>query len=483
MHHLPGFHRHSSKAAEPVPEDTSYNALFHKALKAAKDKLKLLKPHQRKIAIGAAAVVGLVVVYKTAAHAHTLLQRRRRRQLLRCCEQDGELHVFILPRSPWSPSLSPACTRVEAYLRANGIPYKAFETIDPTGSPSGELPFLVYKRSRVDSLPRIFDFLTAEFSVTMDDGLTREERAVGAALRRTLEYSMERFLYRTVFIDHPTLAIAQIARALHISHLRARVAVRRYGARLHERFAITAYGALVSEQYENEFLLDCEALETQIGDKRFLFSDTDITSYDCAVYALLVPFAYMGKYTALSTAYMAVADSTVLMAYITRLSKRLFADVASRFDAADMSFETSCASSSIVEEEEEKEKEGGSHHTNIETEKGGADGQEAAAAVGVTPTSTAMRRDVEVSDEELSTTQKPSEVSAARVEKSNGDADAAAAAAAASTKEAITASATASEEKRKKAEKAAPRVSKGKKALSSSSTKKGKTTDGTADKL
>lgn len=319
------------------------------------EQLKRLQPLHRQIAIGTAAVVGLVVVCKTASHVHTLVQRRRRQQFLRRCEQDGELHFFMLPRSPWSPSLSPACTRVEAYLRVNGIPYKAVETIDPNGSPSGELPFLVYKGRRVDQLPRIFDFLAAEFTVTMDDALTREERAIGAALRRTLEYSMERFLYRTVFVDHPTLAVTQIARALHISELRARLAVRGYAKQVQQRLTITAYGALISEQYENEFLRDCEALETQIGEKRFLFSDTDVTSYDCAVYALLVPFAYMGQYTALSTAYMAVAESTVLMAYIARMSKRFFSDVALQFDAADV--ETSCTSSELEEEEAE---EGGS---------------------------------------------------------------------------------------------------------------------------
>jgi hypothetical protein len=387
--HLPFFLLRSAsrKPEELAPNDSSLTALLQGAVKTMKSKFKLLKSYERQIALGAVTVVGLAAAFQTALHVHTLVQRRRRRQLLRRCEQDAELHVFILPRSPWSPSLSPACTRVEAYLRANGIPYKAVETIDPTGAPNGELPFFVYKHERIDQLPTIFDFLAREFTVTMDDALTREERAIGAALRRTLEYSMERFLYRTVFIDHPTLAVSQIARVLHISHLRARMAVNRYAKRLHERLAITSYGALVSEQYENEFLLDCEALESQIGSKRFLFSDTELTSYDCAVYALLVPFAYMGKHTALSTAYMAVADSTVLMGYIARISKRLFSDLASQFDAADMSFETSCASSSIVEEEEEGE------------------GEVPAVALATVPSSEAVHRDVETFDAETASTQ------------------------------------------------------------------------------
>lgn len=326
-----------------VPPDTSYTALFNKAFEVVKKQLKVLEPIQRQIIIGTAAVVGVAVVCKAAAHLYTLEQRRRRWQLLRRCEQDGELHLFVLPRAPWSPSLSPACTRVEAYLRANNIPYRAIETVDPTGSPSGELPFLVYKHTRVDRLPRIFDFVTRTFDVTMDGDLTREERALGATLRRTLEYSLEPFLYRTVFLDHPSLAIDQIARGLRVSPLRARMTVLRYAAELRKRLAVTAYGALVSEQYENEFLLDCEALESQIGEKRYLYSDTQLTTYDCAVYSLLVPFAYMGKYTALSTAYMAVSESTVLMAYIGRISRQLFADIGEPFNT---SCDTPSASSS-----------------------------------------------------------------------------------------------------------------------------------------
>ncbi|KPA79245.1 putative mitochondrial hypothetical protein [Leptomonas pyrrhocoris] len=371
--HLPNFKflsdRHSG-SAEPAADASSYTAFIHKAFGATKEKLKLLKPLQRQITIGAAAVVGVVAAYKAASHVHKLVQRRRRRQLLRQCEQDAELHVFILPRSPWSPSLSPACTRVEAYLRANGIPYKAIETLDATGAPSGELPFLVYKHARMDQLPRIFEFLSSEFSVSIDDALTREERAIGAALRRTLEYSMERFLYRTVFIDHPTLAVTHIARALHISHLRARLAVRQYARKLNSQLAITAYGALVSEQYENEFLLDCEALEVQIGDKQFLFSNAEVTSYDCAVYALLVPFAYMGKYTALSTAYMAVANSPVLMGYVARMTKRLFADVAAQFDAAATTCATSSATSASLSSGEEEGGDGGSCADSEELHRG-----------------------------------------------------------------------------------------------------------------
>ncbi|CBZ27493.1 conserved hypothetical protein [Leishmania mexicana MHOM/GT/2001/U1103] len=302
-----------------------------------------LTPGQRRLAIGAAVVLGTITACATLSRVFTLFERRRCLHLIQQCEgRETELFLFILPRSPWAPSLCPACTRVETFLRANGIPYRTIETIDPLGAPNGELPFLIYKRQRVDQLPRMMELITSEFNVAMDSTLTRDQRAVGASLRRTLEYSVERLLYRIVFIDHPSLAVAQITRALHISHLRARLAVHGYAIKLKKRLAITAYGSLVSEQCENEFLQDCEAIEAQIGHKRYLFSDTNMTSYDCAVYALLVPFAYMGSHASLSAAYSAVADSAVLMAYINRISERLFSDVSSGFGMARTSFAASC---------------------------------------------------------------------------------------------------------------------------------------------
>ncbi|KAG5477819.1 hypothetical protein LSCM1_05121 [Leishmania martiniquensis] len=301
-----------------------------------------LTPCQRRLAVGAAVVIGAITTYATLSRLFILLERRRCWRLIQQCEaRETELFLFILPRSPWAPSLSPACTRVEALLRANRIPYTAIETIDSPGTPNGGLPFLIYKRQRVDQLPKIMELITSEFNVAADDTLTRDERATGASLRRALEYSAERFLYRTVFIDHPSLAVAQIARALHITHLRARLVVHGYAIHLKKQVAITAYGALVSEQYENAFLQDCRAIEAQIGQKQYLFSDTTVTSYDCAVYSLLVPFACMSNRTSLSAAYSAVSDSAVLMAYIARMSERLFSDVRCVFDVAKTSFATS----------------------------------------------------------------------------------------------------------------------------------------------
>ncbi|CAM42343.1 conserved hypothetical protein [Leishmania braziliensis MHOM/BR/75/M2904] len=337
----------------------------HKEVAKTRKESPRLTPSQRRLAIGASVVVGALTTYTTLSRLFTLFARRRWWQLIQQCEaRETELFLFILPRSPWAPSLSPACTRMEAFLRANGIPYKAIETIDPLGAPNGELPFLIYKRQRIDQLPKMMELITSEFNVTMDDTLTRDQRAMGAFLRRTLEYSVERFLYRIVFIDHPSLAVVQVARALHISHLRARLAVHCYAIELKKRLGITAYGALASEQYENEFLQDCEVIEAQIGYKRYLFSDTNMTSYDCAIYSLLVPFAYLGDHTLLSATYSTVAGSTVLMAYITRISKRLFSDTRSGFDVARISFAVSIPSGvggggdeTVVESGEEEKRE------------------------------------------------------------------------------------------------------------------------------
>lgn len=327
-------YRHHRRAeAPPPPPPASSNALLL----------------CRRASVGVAAVLGIAVTFLAARQLSRLVAKRRRRRELARCDASGQLYLFMLPRSSWAPSLSPSCTRVEALLRASGTSYVAVETMDAFGAPHERLPFLAYRGDRVDEMPAILDYISTTFhGLAADDELTRDDRAVGAALRRTLEYSMEPFLYRIAFIEHPSLAAAQISKALHLSRITAYLAVYRYRAALHHQLSMTAYGALVHEQYECEFLRDCEAVELQIGSKKYLFSDEIVTSYDCAVFALLVPFTLLGQYTALREACLAVAESPILRGYVCRMAQRLFPDVKLEWDAKVES-RSSSSSSSIAE--------------------------------------------------------------------------------------------------------------------------------------
>ncbi|EPY26750.1 hypothetical protein STCU_06098 [Strigomonas culicis] len=198
--------------------------------------------------------------------------------------------------------------------------------MDTYPSPNECLPFIVYRDQVMAESKRIIEFLSTEFHVKLDTRLSRLDRATGTALIDMIDYSMNPTFYRIAFVLHPCVGTYMISKVLGIPKILARLAVRSFAADMQASYNVTAYGALTPEQYENEFLRDCEAVEQQIGDKPFLFGD-EPTSYDCAVYALLIPFVNMKNYAEVSDVYLTVAQSPILVEYLHRLTERAFPDL------------------------------------------------------------------------------------------------------------------------------------------------------------
>ncbi|EPY25668.1 hypothetical protein STCU_06575 [Strigomonas culicis] len=240
--------------------------------------------------------------------------------------EDGKVHLYIFPRSPWAPSISSPCSKVETFLRLANIDHEVIETLNTCGSPNECVPFIVHRDQVLSDSKRIIEYLTTEFEVQLDDNLNRLDRATGAALVEMVDYSMSPTFYRIAFTLHPSIATAMLSKALGMPRVFARLMVSHVGSRMQSRLNLAPAGALTPEQYENEFLRDCEAVEQQIGDKPFLFGD-EPTSYDCAVYALLIPFVNMKNYAEVSDVYLTVAQSPILVEYLHRLTERAFPDL------------------------------------------------------------------------------------------------------------------------------------------------------------
>ncbi|EPY27830.1 hypothetical protein STCU_05508 [Strigomonas culicis] len=253
-----------------------------------------------------------------------------------------------MPRSPWSPSLSGPCSKVETFLRLANIEYEVVETRDMYGSPTGMVPFIVHGEQVIADSRRIIEFLTTEHHVKLDRDLTSLDRATGTALVDMIDYNMNPTFFRLAFIEHPAVATALLSKAFHVPSFVARLFVCSFAGYLQSRLRIAPFGALTRAQYENEFLRDCEAVEQQIGDKPFLFGD-EPTSYDCAVYALFVPFINMKSYAEVSEAYMAVAQSPILVEYLHRLTERAFPDLEELLDMTNAA-RSEVAESSLGEE-------------------------------------------------------------------------------------------------------------------------------------
>jgi glutathione S-transferase len=88
-------------------------------------------------------------------------------------------------------SASPFCLKLETWLRMAGLPYEAKALTGPGKSKTGKVPYVERPDGTVlaDS-GVIVDTLTLEHGVTLDAGLTDEERATAHLVRRTLEESL-----------------------------------------------------------------------------------------------------------------------------------------------------------------------------------------------------------------------------------------------------------------------------------------------------
>ncbi len=214
---------------------------------------------------------------------------------------------------------SPPCMKVEVFLRLANLPYEVVTWSDPSKAPRGKLPFIEHEGRKVADSALILTYLTDAFSVTLDDHLSDEQRAVGHAVSKMLDDHLywcgvyNRWIdprvwpeiRKTFFGSLPPLlrdlvaAMMQrrIAKALHLQGLGRHSPA--------EIYALAEAGVL--------------SLDSLLGDKPFLFGDrpssVDATLYAYIANALLVPF---------DTELQQVKTKTPrLLAYCERMAERV----------------------------------------------------------------------------------------------------------------------------------------------------------------
>ena len=99
------------------------------------------------------------------------------------------VHGFA-PVAPLA-SPSPFCLKLETWLRMAGIEYKARGDFSPMAAPSGKAPYVTLEDgSVVGDSQRIIELLSERADVTLDDGLSEEDKARTTLLRRTCDDSL-----------------------------------------------------------------------------------------------------------------------------------------------------------------------------------------------------------------------------------------------------------------------------------------------------
>jgi glutathione S-transferase len=98
------------------------------------------------------------------------------------------LTLFQVPRGEWNiPSISPACAKLETWLRLTQIPYQVGPWPAAVAPPKGKWPYIEDDGVVLGDSTLIIEHLKRTRGVDPDAKLTPVERAIGVAFRRMIK--------------------------------------------------------------------------------------------------------------------------------------------------------------------------------------------------------------------------------------------------------------------------------------------------------
>lgn len=200
------------------------------------------------------------------------------------------VHGFA-PMPPLA-SPSPYCLKLETWLRMAGLPYEARGDFNPMTAPRGKAPWVTLEDGSVLSdSGQIVAVLGARPEVTLDDGLSDEERARGVALRRLVENHLYFALLYARWIEDDGFAILRKAYFGGMDWpMRAVVPVlARRGVQKTAWYEGT--GRLGSEEVVAGAVEDLDALAGLLGDRPFFLGE-QARSVDATIWGLLANIHY-----------------------------------------------------------------------------------------------------------------------------------------------------------------------------------------------
>ncbi len=98
---------------------------------------------------------------------------------------------LVQPPAVWGiPNLSPACMKLETWLRMVGIRYEA-APMDLAGAPKGKIPYIIEEDgTKMGDSTLIIEHLKVKHGRDLDAGLTTEQRAISLAFRRMIKENL-----------------------------------------------------------------------------------------------------------------------------------------------------------------------------------------------------------------------------------------------------------------------------------------------------
>jgi hypothetical protein len=216
-------------------------------------------------------------------------------------------------------SLSPFCTKLEAYLRLAEVPHEV-GIGDPRQAPKGKLPYVRWDGSLVGDSQLVLERCQRELGDPLDEGLSDAQRTRGHLLRRTCEDHFYWVLLSVRWIDDAIWndAYRGVIASVMPAGLRFFLpGVLRKGVR--KSLAAHGLGRHEGEVIVGQGEADLDAFERSLDPGGFLLGDTP-TSYDCSVFAMLEHLRVTpGEHPLISS----LQGRPALLDYCARMNERI----------------------------------------------------------------------------------------------------------------------------------------------------------------
>ena len=209
-------------------------------------------------------------------------------------DTEFELHTVTLGESEmgqYVASLSPYAAKLSAYFRLFDVKHKVVSEPIPDVGPRGKIPYVtVDGGSRITDTQLIIDWLKQDIG-DPDAHLTTEQKAIGHAVKRTLEDHLYWIILYYEFFDQQGFdyIISQTAgdTTLLPEEIQEAIRVRR------DDFRKRCYDQGIARYTPEEVIAkakkDFDAISVILGGNRFLLGDTP-SSYDATLFGFIQAF-------------------------------------------------------------------------------------------------------------------------------------------------------------------------------------------------
>ena len=206
-------------------------------------------------------------------------------------EEPPKVILHQLPPVKEIVSRSPQCLALETFIKMSGIPYQneyEEKAQDVTKENKGKIPYIVYKKDKVEGLKNCIDFLKKEFEIDMDNHLSPTDQAVVHAFRTMIEESTNWSLVYYRWVDNYGESKKMFSKLPPVLNF---VSPKMFQNKCKKSIESHVIGRYDREELYNIAEQDLNALAAFLGEKAFFLGDQP-SSFDAVAFGLLANFEY-----------------------------------------------------------------------------------------------------------------------------------------------------------------------------------------------